>query len=149
MSTLFESKSNRAVIERLQLLKPDSKPAWGKLNVVQMLAHCQQPLRVATGELKLKRGLIGILFGKLAKKKLASPEPFSRGLPTAPGFLVREPRPFVEEHAQLVALVARFGAEGPRVLTKEPHPFFGPLTSAEWDLLQWKHLDHHLRQFGA
>ena len=45
-------------------------------------------------------------------------------------------------------LVRAFHARGPEKLAKE-HPFFGPLTSAEWDRLQWKHLDHHLRQFGA
>ena len=104
---------------------------------------------MAVGELELKRGLIGILFGKLAKKKLAGPKPFDRGLPTAPAFVVRDARVFADERARLTALVARFGAQGPSVLSNEPHPFFGPLTAAEWDLLQWKHLDHHLRQFGV
>ncbi len=149
MNTLFETKSNRALVERIQRLQPDSRALWGKMNVEQMLAHCRQPLRVATGELKLRRGLIGILFGKIAKKKLAGPEPFERGLPTAPHFVVRTPGPFAEERAPLLALVQRFATEGPSVLSKEPHPFFGPLTQAEWDLLQWKHLDHHLRQFGV
>ena len=149
MNALFEAKSNRAMVERLQHLKSDAQPVWGRMNVRQMLAHCRQPLLVATGQKKLKRGLIGILFGKLAKKKLAGPKPFERGLPTAPDFVVRDPKPFSEEHAELIALVQRFADEGPSVLSNDPHPFFGPLTSAEWDLLQWKHLDHHLRQFGT
>ncbi len=34
-------------------------------------------------------------------------------------------------------------------LSKDPHPFFGNLNSEEWDTLNWKHLDHHLRQFGV
>jgi len=149
MSSIFDAQGNRALLERLRRLTPDTRPAWGKMNVAQMLAHCRQPLLVACGEKQLKRGLIGILFGKLAKKKLAGAEPFKRGLPTAPDFVIRDPRPFAAEHAELLALVERFGARGPGVLSKEPHPFFGPLTIAEWDTLQWKHLDHHLRQFGA
>jgi hypothetical protein len=48
-----------------------------------------------------------------------------------------------------VALVRRLGDGGAAALTKEPHPFFGPLTAAERDALRWRHLDHHLRQFGA
>jgi hypothetical protein len=147
--TLFVAESNRAIVARIRALRPDSKPAWGKMDVAQMLAHCQQPLRVATGELQLKRNLIGILFGKLAKKQLLRPEPFKRGLPTAPDFIVRDARTFDAERAQLIALVERFDAEGAKVLSKQPHPFFGPLTTEEWDQLQYKHLDHHLRQFGA
>ena len=43
----------------------------------------------------------------------------------------------------------RFVNGGPRVCTTHPHPFFGRLTPAEWAIQQYKHLDHHLRQFGA
>ena len=35
------------------------------------------------------------------------------------------------------------------VVTQDPHPFFGRMTGEEWDRLLWKHLDHHLRQFGV
>ncbi len=148
MPSIFDPQDNLALLKRMERLAPDSLAAWGKMNAAQMLAHCRQPLLVATGELELKRGLIGILFGKLAKKKLAGPKPFDRGLPTAPAFVVRGTRDFGAERAQLCALIARFAAEGPGVLSQQPHPFFGPLTVVEWDTLQWKHLDHHLRQFG-
>ncbi len=149
MPSIFDSNDNRALLTRVQRLTPEGQAVWGKMEPAQMLAHCRQPLLVATGELALKRGLIGILFGKLAKKKLAGPKPFDRGLPTAPAFVVRGARDFSVERAQLCALIARFGAEGPSLLSKQPHPFFGPLTVVEWDTLQWKHLDHHLRQFGV
>ena len=149
MKSLFQPSDNAEFVERIQSLRPEVKAQWGKMSAAQMLAHCQVPLRVASGELKLKRGLFGILFGRLAKKKLAGPEPFQRGLPTAPEFVVRDARDFAVEHGRLVELVQRFGQRGPAGLTREPHPFFGPLTNEEWDLLQSKHLDHHLRQFGA
>jgi hypothetical protein len=54
-----------------------------------------------------------------------------------------------EEKRCLVALVQRFAQTGPDGITKDPHPFFGKLTTKEWDTLQWKHLDHHMRLFGT
>ncbi len=55
---------------------------WGKMNIEQMLAHSQKPLSVASGNLKLKKGLIGILFGGIAKKKMEGEESFKKNLST-------------------------------------------------------------------
>ena len=30
-----------------------------------------------------------------------------------------------------------------------PHPAFGYFTREQWGQMQYKHLDHHLRQFGV
>lgn len=147
--SLFDPAANRAVIARIERLTPQTRALWGKMSVARMLAHCERPLLVACGGLVLKRGLIGILFGGMAKKSLLKPKPFDKGLPTAPEFKVPTEPDFAAAKATLTKLVARFAAEGPAILTKHPHPFFGALTEAEWDALQWKHLDHHLRQFGA
>ena len=149
MKTLLNSADSLDVIQRVHRLRPDTRAAWGKMDVAQMLAHCQAPLRVASGELQLRRGLIGLLFGRMAKKKLLAEAPFDRDLPTSGAFRVTDARDFALEKANLVALVQRFQAGGPAGLTQKPHPFFGPLTPDEWGLLQWKHVDHHLRQFGA
>ena len=67
--------------------------------------------------------------------------------PTDPKFRVLDERDFEPEQAELITLVKRFGESG--AVTTDPHPFFGPMSSEEWDRLMWKHLDHHLRQFGA
>ncbi len=147
--SLFDPRGLAAMLARLDALRPDSRRAWGKMDAAQMLAHCQQPLRVALGELKLKRMLIGFLFGRLAKKQLLAPKPWKPGMPTAPEFVVTDAREFTKEKGALRALVERFGNGGPAGLTKQPHPFFGPLTSDEWQALQWRHLDHHLRQFSC
>lgn len=147
--TLFSTAECEAMIARIQRLRPDTRPGWGKMGVAQMLAHCQVPLRVATGEVKLRRGLIGFLFGGLAKKQLMGAEGFKRNLPTDKAFVVRDARDFAQEKERLVTLVRRFGQGGEAGLTREPHPFFGAMSTAEWEALMWKHLDHHLGQFGV
>lgn len=147
--SLFTAAGLARMLARLDALRPESPRQWGKMDVAQMLAHCQQPLRVALGELPLRRNLLGVLFGRLAKKKLLAPAPWKPGMPTAPQFKITDPRDFAKEKVALRALVERFGNGGPAVLTKKPHPFFGPLTVDEWQALQWRHLDHHLRQFGC
>lgn len=149
IGSLFSSSDSQQILDRIGRLGPQSKPQWGKMDVVRMLAHCQAPLRVATGDLVLKRSLIGMLFGGMAKKSLLSPKPWKPNMPTAPEFLVKEPREFARERETLVELVQRFTANGPEGLTKHPHPFFGELSVEQWDALMWRHLDHHLRQFGA
>jgi len=146
--SLFDPANHRDMLARIERLRPDSPRQWGRMDPAQMLAHCQVALRVAVGEQELKRNLIGFLFGGLAKRSLLKPEDFGKNLPTGAEFRIRDQRDFARERAALIALVQRFG-QGPEVLTRKPHPFFGPLTVGEWDALQWKHLDHHLRQFGV
>mgnify|MGYP000093028208 CR=1 FL=1 len=149
MPSLFTSFDRDEIISRIQRLNPTTKPLWGKMNVAQMLSHCQAPLKVAIGELKLKQGLIGLLFGKMAKRQLLAPEDFRHNLPTAPEFNVTGTAPeFEKERQQLILLIRQFGEKGP-VASRGKHPFFGAMTEEEWDTLQWKHLDHHLRQFNA
>ena len=149
VKSLFNASDNKEIIDRIYSLTAVTKAEWGKMDVAQMLAHAGVPLRTAFGELKLRRSLMGVLFGGIAKRMIISGEPFKKNSPTAREFVVTGKRNFEEEKKSLIALVHRFSDLGPTALTKEPHPFFGKMNSNEWDLLMWKHLDHHLRQFGA
>lgn len=149
MPSLFDPEESYALIARLRALQPDMAPLWGKMTPAQSLAHCQVGLRIALGELSWKRTLLGRLFGGLVKRTVVAPRPFARNMPTDPRFLVRDPRELDPERDALIALIQRFTAGGPAGLRQDPHPFFGPMTPMEWDTLQWKHLDHHLRQYGV
>lgn len=148
MKSIFNPDDNRELINRVQTLTPDVKPVWGKMTAAQMVLHAQAPFKVALKELQLKRGIVGILFGSMAKKKLVGPEPFGKNLPTAPAFKVTTHPEFEKEKQNLIDFLHRIIKAGPSGITKEPHPFFGKMTSQEWDILLFKHMDHHLRQFG-
>lgn len=149
MNNLFHTNAATGILRRLAKLQPNSKPLWGKMNVSQMLAHNKVPLQVALGEVQFKRNLIGILFGGIARKQMVKPEPFKKNLPTAPSFIVKDERHFEKELLELHALIKRFTSSDPKVIAQKRHPFFGSMTEDEWGLLQWKHLDHHLHQFGV
>ena len=85
-------------------------------------------------------------FGWLAKKSLTDEKPFSKNLPTSPSFLVKVQPEFETERNKLVGMITRFSEAS---ITRDPHPFFGKLTLDEWSKGTWKHLDHHLKQFGV
>lgn len=149
MQSIFEPVASAAILDRLEKLQPAAPAQWGKMTVSQMLAHCQQPVLVAMGEKKLKQSFLGLLFGKVAKKSLLKEKPFPKSLPTAPEFLVKSECHFEEEKQRLKQLVQRLATADISSLAAIPHPFFGKMTAAEWGQLNWKHLDHHLKQFGA
>ena len=149
MKSLFNISDNKDIIARINILTPETKGGWGKMNVSQMLTHAQIPIRVAFGELTLKRTFVGYLLGRIAKKKLSGERQWQKNMPTDKNFVVTEQKNFVEEKGRLISLVQRFTQTGPAGISKEIHPFFGKLTVDEWDRLMWNHLDHHLRQFGA
>ena len=150
MKSLFNQNDSKEIIQRINQLKPDSKAEWGKMNVAQMLHHLQSPLKVAFGEMILKRGLMGILFGNMMRKNMAgSDEPFKKDLPTSAQFIVKDNYDFAIEKKKIISMIEHFSAKGESSIVNKKHPFFGTMTAHEWDTLQWKHLDHHLRQFGA
>ena len=149
MPSIFDAADCDALVGRIRGLRPDAKRQWGKMDVAQMLAHLQMAIRTATGEVKLQRVFIGYLFGRLAKKSLTSPKEWKRGLPTDKSFVIKDARDFAVEQKQLIERVSKLSRGGPAGLTSEAPPFFGRLTTAEWDALTTRHLDHHLRQFGA
>jgi hypothetical protein len=139
-----EVKAN--IIARINKLNASSPALWGKMNVAQMMAHCQAQMRVALGDEKLKQSFMGKLFGRWVKKTLLEEKPFSKNLPTAPSFLIKHNPEFEIEKNKLIGMITRFREEN---LTKEPHPFFGKMNYDEWAMGTWKHLDHHLKQFGV
>jgi hypothetical protein len=114
-----------------------------------MLAHCSAWMEMAAGLNNPPRSFVGRIFGKMAKKSVLGEKPIGRNMPTDKSLLMRDQRDFVTEQRRLIDLVGRFSAGGPDRCTAHPHCFFGHLTPAEWATMGYKHLDHHLRQFGG
>ena len=151
MKSLFQPTCVDEVKQRLSVLRSDTPRQWGKMSPAQMLAHCSLGLEMAAGEIRPPRALIGRILGPVIKPiALRDEEQMRRNSPTSKELLVLgEERDFAAERKRLSGLIDRFAAAGPAGCTKHPHAFFGSLTPGEWAVLMYKHLDHHLRQFGA
>ncbi len=149
MRNLFETEAVDEVISRIDALQPSAQRQWGKMDVSQMMAHCSTALDMASGRIQLPRLLIGRLIGGFIKPIFWNEKPFSRNNPTDPKLVVSDQRDFLREQERLQANVRQFHDGGESGCTKHPHPFFGDLTQQQWSRGMYKHLDHHLRQFGA
>jgi Protein of unknown function (DUF1569) len=147
VKNLFDHAVKQDIFIRINKLSPDSKGLWGKMNVGQMLAHLQVPIGVAEGTHKLKRTLFGRIVGPLAKPILYNNKPFKRSLPTDPSFVMfGNEKDFETEKQNLLSMISNFTEEN---IVNETHTFFGKLTKEQWSIGIWKHLDHHLQQFGV
>jgi hypothetical protein len=134
----------------LMQLKPESPPLWGTMSVAQALAHCSAGVEMATGNIRPKRAFLGRFLGPFIKKMIfRDDEPMRRNSPTAKDLVVKDERDFDDERRRLHGLIERFYTTGPAGCTDHPHAFFGVLTPEQWSVLMYKHLDHHLRQFGV
>ncbi len=149
MKTLYEKDTADEVIGRIDRLQSATERQWGKMDVAQMMAHCSAALDMASGRLILPRLLIGRLIGSFVKPIYSNEKPFSKSNPTDPKLVVSDQRDFQREQEQLKGKVREFQECGEAKCTRHPHPFFGSLTPYEWGRGMYKHLDHHLRQFGA
>jgi len=150
MRNLFDAAAVAEVKARVQRLRPDSERRWGKMNAAQAVAHCAASFELALGERRPPRMLVGRVIGWVVKPlALGNDEPMRRNSPTVPGFEVADDRDFGAERQRLSGLIDRFAAAGPAGCTTHPHSFFGRMTPDEWAVLMYKHVDHHLRQFGV
>lgn len=150
MKNLFEAERVKEVKERLAQLNSDSDRLWGKMNPAQALAHCSLGMEWALGDRIPPRMFLGRIIGRMVKPlALGNDAPMRRNSPTAKDLVVQDERDLDRERERLRGLIDRFAAAGPKGCTTHPHSFFGRLTPEEWAALMYKHLDHHLRQFGV
>src|SRR2546430_1136642 len=150
MKSLYEPRVAADMQERLARLRPDSQRQWGTMNAAQVTAHCAAAMEMAVGDLRPPRAFIGRLIGPMIVRRITSDDaPLRRNTPTAKELVIVDERDLERERARLRALIERFTASGPTSCTTHPHTFFGPMTPAQWSILMYKHLDHHLRQFGV
>jgi len=150
MKSLFDPPVVGEVQQRLMHLTELSGRKWGTMNPAQALAHCSAAMEMATGKSRPPRALIGRIIGRAIKSRvLSDEEQMRKNSPTTKILLVKDERNFAGERIRLSGLIDDFAGSSREGCTTHPHPFFGPLTADEWAVLMYKHLDHHLRQFGV
>lgn len=147
IKNLFDTGVKQEIINRINKLTPESQRQWGKMNVAQMLAHLQIPMGVALGTNTVKGNWLMKLILPLFKKKLYDETPWKQGLPTDKSFVMTDlEKDFDTEKNQLLEKINQFSESA---IVGEKHPVFGKLTKENWSKATWKHIDHHLKQFGV
>jgi hypothetical protein len=147
MKTMLDIFDRDALVARIAALTGAEKPLWGKMNVSQMVEHCIRWEEMMAGEMKIKHKWLGYLFGKMALNgMIKDDEPLKHGVPTFKELTVLEvDGDFEKQRAKWIRLLSACPRAGVDVYR---HPFFGRMTREQTGRIAYKHVDHHLRQFG-
>jgi Protein of unknown function (DUF1569) len=149
MKNLFDKDTYAEITSRMNALTPNNQRQWGKMNPAQMLAHCKEAFKVPLSDKKMPRMFLGLLIGWMVKPKLYNESAWKKNLPTAPNFIIKDERDFEKEKQELIGMINQFHHGGPENVGRFPHPMFGSFTKEQWGKSMYKHLDHHLKQFGV
>lgn len=145
--TLFDPAVLAEVTARLRGLTPDSARQWGRMSAPQMVAHLTDQMTHCLGDEPCRPErtfLHWAPFRHLAIYWIPWPKGRIKG--PADAFVTR-PVDWDTDLGRLIGLVERVAASDPDARWPE-HSFFGPMTGRDWGFFCYKHLDHHLRQFG-
>ncbi len=148
MGTLWNERDRGRLLARLERLDSEAPARWGSFTATRMLAHLNDTLRMASGEL-VPAARKSPLRYPLVKQLVIYVAPWPKGAPTAPELLSRCDRAaWEEEKKAFPGSLERF-ASRPRGATMPAHPAFGRLSRRTWGFLAYRHADHHFRQFGV
>ena len=149
MKTIFDTETRDELFERLGRLSPQSERQWGKMAPSQMMEHVARALDMAMGKKPMKQIFLGRVLSRFFKKEFLGEKPFKPNRPTGPDFRIKDEPEFEATRARLSRQINEFHDLGESGLDGNVHGFFGPLTGKQWGETQYKHLDHHFRQFGV
>ena len=148
MRSILDETARRDIVARVERLSGDSQRQWGTMELPQMLAHAADALRIALGDMNVDRARGPLQFAPM-RYLMIYVLPWPKGKAQAPREArTTAPTNWEEDRATLLALIDRFA----RTLPSDApplHPLFGRMTSRDWDVFSYRHLDHHLRQFSA
>jgi uncharacterized protein DUF1569 len=144
--TLSNARSRRELLDRLERLTPTATALWGTMTAPEMLAHLADWMRMARGEIKVAVKKLPQRHPPL-KQLMVYWLPFPKGIQTSPELIGRKPLDWGIESAAVRKHVQAFENLDPKTAWPE-HPVFGKMTSQAWCVFAYRHMDHHLRQFG-
>jgi hypothetical protein len=148
MKTVFDKATREELIDRINRLDENSARQWGKMDVAQMIKHCRLWEEMISGDLKCKRSFMGRLIGQMVLKGfLKNERPLGRNTPTAPELRVDDTNgDIAAEKTRWIEMIEKNVQFSNSNFV---HPFFGKMTKEQIGQLDYKHIDHHLRQFSA
>ena len=150
MKNVFDLDDSKELISRINTLTADTSNLWGKMNAAQMLAHCNVAYDMTyTDKYPKPKGFKKFMIRLFAKNLVVGPKPYKRNMRTAPEFLITNERDFEAEKQKMIANIEKTQKLGVSHFEGKDSHAFGPLTEKQWNTLFYKHLNHHLEQFGV
>lgn len=122
----------------------------GEMNIGQMLAHCNVAYeQVYENKHPKPNAFVRFMLKTLVKDAVVGEKPYKKNGQTAPAFLITDSRDFETEKKRLIEYLNKTQQLGESYFNGKDSNSFGALTKSEWNNLFYKHLDHHLTQFGV
>jgi hypothetical protein len=150
VKNIFDLAVVNELIERIQKLQANTMPKWGTMSADQMLAHCNVSYEMAfENKHKKPTGILKLLLKLLVKKGVVNETPYKHSLKTAPAFIIKGTKNFEEEKQRLLNYITKTQELGENFFDNKESHSFGALNKFEWNNMFYKHLNHHLSQFGA
>lgn len=150
LPNIFSADVAQNIIARIEALSPSTEPKWGKMNVAQMLAHCNVTYEMCYENKHPKPGAFKrFILTALVKNTVTNEKSYSQNSRTAPEFLIASERDFAEEKSRLIGYLQKTVEVGGAAFNMKESHSFGKLKTEEWNNMFYKHLDHHLSQFGV
>ena len=120
------------------------------MSVSQMLAHCSVSYEmVYTDKHPKPNAFTKWILKTFVKNIVVSEKPYAKNGKTAAQFIVSDDRVFETEKKRLIDYMIQTQELGETYFEGKESHSFGKLTAVEWNNSFYKHLDHHLTQFGV
>lgn len=150
LPNVFSESVARELQDRIGRLQASQTPLWGKMDAARMLAHCNVTYEMVYEPEKHRKpgALMRFILKAMVKPKVVGEQGYKQNGPTAPQFIISDQRTFETEQARLCQYIARVQQEGAAAFEGRESHSFGKLSATEWNNMFYKHLDHHLKQFG-
>jgi hypothetical protein len=150
LPNIFSKEVSNTVTQRINNLTVNSQPKWGKMNVAQMLAHCNVIYEMVYEDKHSKPNfLLKFILKTFVKKIVVSETPYKHNEKTAPAFIISNARDFEVEKDMLINHIEKTQQLGESHFDNKLSHSFGVLSNYEWNNMFYKHLNHHLTQFGV
>lgn len=137
----------------LEEATPDAKAHWGKMSAQQMIEHLGDFFDISSGKLKFDLITPAEQLPKY-REFLLSDKAFRENTKAPASIIGDEPLPLRKASIEEASAALKQSVESFFIYyengnaTPTVHPVFGPLSFEDWILLHYKHVAHHLRQFG-
>jgi len=150
VKNIFSEEVTKEIVDRIHKLTPETQRKWGKMTVSQMLAHCSVTYEMIYENIHPKpKGFQKFILKTFVKSIVTNEKPYKPNNPTAPAFIIKDDKDFYKEQKRLVDYIKRTQQLGAAHFEQKESNSFGKLSSIQWNNMFYKHLDHHLNQFGV